>query len=74
MFEIIAQVRDISQARVLIIALKAHGFNPLEGGEMGLPAMPGITSLKGTIKIKVPEVEAEDAKILAKDLLKEMQS
>jgi len=74
MFEIIAEVRDISQARVLIIALKAHGFNPLEGNEMGLPAMPGITSLKGTIKIKVPKVEAEDAKILAKDLLKEMQS
>ncbi len=74
MLKTIAQVRDFSVARVLVTALKAHGFNPLEGGESGLPAMPGFTSLKGTIAIKVPEHEADDAKILAQDLLKQMES
>src|SRR5690606_12826600 len=37
MFETIAEVDDPSAARVLVAALKAHGFHPLEGGDSGLP-------------------------------------
>ena len=73
MFETIAEVQDPSVARVLITALKAHGFHPLEGGENGLPGLPGVFDPRG-VGIAVPEEEAADAKILADDLLREMQS
>lgn len=63
----------MSVVRVLMTALKAHGFHPLEGGELGLPGMPGVTGVKGTFGIKVPEDEQEDAKILAAHLIEEMQ-
>ena len=57
MFETIARVPDPSLARVLIAALQAHGFHPLEGGENGLPGLPGVVAPKG-IPIRVPEEEA----------------
>ena len=57
MFETIAEVQDPSVARVLIAALKAHGFHPLEGGENGLPGLPGVFGPRG-IGIAVPEDEA----------------
>jgi hypothetical protein len=72
-FETIAEVRDPSIARVLINALKGHGFHPLDGGESGLPGLPGVYAPRG-IAIEVPEEEAVDAKVLADDLLKEMQA
>ena len=72
MFETIAEVADPSAARVLILALKAHGFHPLEGGENGLPGLPGVYGPRG-VGIAVPEEEAEDAKVLADDLLREMR-
>jgi hypothetical protein len=59
------------KARVLVVALKAHGFHPLEGGEGGLPGLPGVFGPKG-VPVQVPEEEARDAKVLAEDLLKEM--
>lgn len=71
MFEIIAEVSDPAAARVLIMALKAHGFHPLEGGESGLPGFPGVYGPKGAV-ISVPEAEAADARLLAETLLKEM--
>jgi hypothetical protein len=71
MFETIAEISDPSVARVLIAALQAHGFHPLEGGESGLPGMPGVFSPKG-VAVAVPEEEARDAKVLAEALLKEM--
>ena len=71
MFETIAEVSDPAVARVLITALKAHGFHPLEGGESGLPGMPGVFSPKG-VAVAVPEEEADDASVLAEALLKEM--
>lgn len=71
MYETIAEVADPSVARVLIAALKAHGFHPLEGGESGLPGMPGVFSPKG-VAVAVPEEEAGDARVLAEALLKEM--
>ena len=69
--ETIAHVNDPSLARVLIAALKAHGFHPLESGENGLPGLPGVVAPKG-IPIRVPEEEARDGRILAEDLLKQM--
>lgn len=71
MFETIVEVADPSVARVLIAALKAHGFHPLEGGESGLPGMPGVFSPKG-VAIQVPEEEAGDAKVLGEALLEQM--
>lgn len=71
-FETIAEVADPSAARVLIAALKAHGFHPLEGGESGLPGMPGVFGPKG-VAIRVPEEEAADARLLAASLLEEMR-
>jgi len=72
-FEVIAEVEDISIARVLVTALKAHGFNPPDGSETGLPGMPGVTGIKGTYSIIVPEDEAADARLLANSLIAEMQ-
>ena len=71
MYETIAHVSDPALARVLIAALKAHGFHPLEGGQNGLPGLPGVVAPKG-IPIDVPDEEAADGKLLAEDLLKEM--
>ena len=71
MYETIAHVSDPALARVLIAALKAHGFHPLEGGQNGLPGLPGGVAPKG-IPIDVPDEEAADGKLLAEDLLKEM--
>lgn len=72
MFETIAEVADPSAARVLILALKAHGFHPLEGGDSGLPGLPGVFGPRG-VPISVPEEEAGEAKMLAETLLKDMR-
>jgi hypothetical protein len=72
MFETIAQVVDPSAARVLVLALKAHGFHPFEGGDSGLPGLPPVFGPEG-VAIQVPEEEAEDARILAETLLKDMR-
>jgi hypothetical protein len=69
--ETIAHVSDPSLARVLIAALQAHGFHPEEGGQNGLPGLPGVVAPRG-IPIRVPEEEAQDGRILAEDLLKQM--
>lgn len=73
MFETIAEVQDPSVARVLIAALKAHGFHPLEGGESGLPGLPGVYGPRGVV-IAVPEEEMRDARTLSDALLVEMRS
>lgn len=67
----IADVEEISVAIALNAALRAYGFHPGEGTERGLPGLPGVIGPKG-IPITVPEDEAEDARLLAEDLLKEM--
>jgi hypothetical protein len=71
MYEIITYVSDPALARVLIAALQAHGFHPLESGENGLPGLPGVVAPRG-IPIRVPDEEAVEGKILAEDLLKDM--
>lgn len=70
-FETIAQVKDPSMARVLVVALRAHGFHPLEPGEGGLPGVPNLFGPEG-IAVQVPQEEAGDATLLAAELLKEM--
>ena len=70
-FETIAQVKDPSMARVLVVALKAHGFHPLESGEGGLPGLTNFFGPDG-VPVQVPEDEARDATVLANDLLREM--
>lgn len=72
MLETIAEVSDPAIARILIAALKAHGFHPLETGGDGLPGMPGVFSPDG-IPIRVPENEATDAGLLARSLLRDMK-
>jgi hypothetical protein len=67
----IAEVEDTTLAIALNAALRAYGFHPGEGNERGLPGLPGVIGPRG-IAITVPTEEAEDAKILADDLLKEM--
>jgi len=69
----IADVEDVSLAIALNAALRAYGFHPGEGTERGLPGLPGVIGPKG-IPITVPEEEAEDAKILVEDLLRQMQA
>jgi hypothetical protein len=71
-FATIAEIAEPSQARILILALKAHGFHPLEGGESGLPGMPGVYGPRG-IAISVPEAEMADAAVLVAALLDEMR-
>jgi hypothetical protein len=70
-FTIVAEIEDPSVARVLIAALKAHGFHPREGAEHGLPGLAGVYGPKG-IPIELPEDEAEDGKVLAAELVREM--
>ena len=72
-FQTIVQVEDPSMARVLVVALKAHGFHPLENGEGGLPGLPNIFGPEG-VPVRVPEDEARDAEVLARELLREMQA
>ncbi len=70
-FETILTHRNANILRVIVVALKAHGFHPLEEGISGLPGMPGVIPPKG-VGIQVPHEEAEDAKLLAEALLEEM--
>ena len=71
-FAPIVQVRSQSVARVLMVALRAHGFHPMEPREGGLPGVPSIFGPDGFV-VEVPEDEVEDATLLATDLLKDME-
>ena len=46
-YEIIAHVENPSTARVLVVALRAHGFHPMEFGEGGLPGVPNLFGAQG---------------------------
>ena len=71
-FQPIAQVRDASIARIVIVALRAHGFHPLDISDGGLPGVPNLFGPEG-VSIEVPEDEASDATLLATELLRDMQ-
>jgi hypothetical protein len=70
-FITIAQVRDEGVARVMRVALRAHGFHPLEPGNGGLPGVPNLFGREG-VGIDVPQDEAGDATVLVQQLLKDM--
>lgn len=71
-FITIGQVRDAGMARVVLVALRAHGFHPLEPRDGGLPGVPNLFGSEG-VGIEVPEEEAADATLLVKELLKDME-
>lgn len=62
----IAEVDDLDVARVLVTALRAHGFHPVEPADGGFP---GIALPSGKIDIAVPQEEEEDARLLAGAIL-----
>lgn len=64
----ILKVEDAGKARILITALKGHGFHPIEGTDIGISGMGGMAGPSG-IAIQVPEDEAEDAKLLGEAIL-----
>ena len=70
-FETIAEVDDLAKVRVLLTALRAHGFHPLDHGSDGLPGLPGVYGPRG-FRVEVPATEAGDAGLLARTLLREM--
>ena len=70
-FETVLTHPDAGIVRIIVTALKAHGFNPREEGTGGLPGMPGVDFGKG-YRIEVPPGEAADARLLANALLEEM--
>jgi hypothetical protein len=70
-FAPIVQVKSRSIAQVLMVALRAHGFHPLDPREGGLPGVPNLFGPEGFV-VEVPEDEAADATILATDLLRDM--
>ena len=72
MFETIAELEELAEARALVAALRAYGLHPLDA-DMELPGLPGIRGLKGKIAIQVPESEADDARLLANSLLADMR-
>ena len=71
--EIIARVPDPSLARSLIVALRAYGFHPEDDMDGGLPGVTDPFFGKG-IPIRVPDEEAVDCRLLAAELLREMQT
>lgn len=70
-FITIGQVRDEGVARIILVALRAHGFHPLEPRDGGLPGVPNLFGREG-VSIEVPEDEASDATLLLGELLKDM--
>ncbi|KFL30451.1 hypothetical protein JP75_14800 [Devosia riboflavina] len=70
-FVTIGQVRDEGVARIILVALRAHGFHPLEPRDGGLPGVPNLFGREG-VGIDVPEDEAADATLLFQELLKDM--
>lgn len=68
----IAEVEDPAMARVLALALRAHGFSPREPGDFGLPGLPRMFEAT-RYPIAVPEDEADDARVLAEALLNDMK-
>lgn len=69
-YRTILHVEKGSIARIVLTALRAHGFNPRDIAEGGLPGIR--TGLSEGIAIDVPEDEAADAQPLAEALLADM--
>lgn len=72
-YETIIHVRSEARARVLIAALRAHGFSPRDVADGGLPGVSAGLSGAG-VPVAVPEDEARDARPLAEALLRDMEA
>lgn len=70
-YETIVYVERESVARLMVTALRAHGFSPREILDGGLPGIGSGLTGKG-LAIAVPAHEARDAQPLAEALLKDM--
>ena len=70
-YETIATLDELSMARVLVLALRAHGFHPREAGDGGLPGLPRAFG-DGGYPVELPEDEASDGRILAEALVRDM--
>lgn len=70
-YETILYVERESVARLMVAALRAHGFSPREITDGGLPGIGSGLTGKG-LAIAVPQEEARDAQPLAEALLKDM--
>lgn len=70
-FETIISHQDANVVRIISIALKAHGFHPLDESLAGPLGYPGVVSPRG-VNLQVPSAEAEDARLLAEALLLEI--
>ncbi|WP_127144066.1 hypothetical protein [Pelagibacterium montanilacus] len=71
-FETIATVKREGTARVLITALRAHGFSPRDIADGGFPGVSSGLTGSG-IPITVPASEAAEARPLAEALLGDMR-
>lgn len=70
-YETILYVERESVARLMVAALRAHGFSPREIADGGLPGIGSAMTGKG-LAIAVPAGEAADARPLAEALLSDM--
>lgn len=70
-YETIIYVERESTARLMVTALRAHGFSPREITDGGLPGIGAGLTGKG-LAIAVPAGEAREAQPLAEALLKDM--
>lgn len=70
-YETIIHVERESIARLMVAALRAHGFNPRDVADGGLPGIQSAMTDKG-LAISVPAGEANDARPLAEALLADM--
>jgi len=71
-YEPIVYVERESVARLMVAALRAHGFSPREITDGGLPGINSGLTGKG-LAISVPASEAGDARPLAEALLEDMR-
>ncbi|RDE09613.1 hypothetical protein [Pelagibacterium lacus] len=70
-YETIVYVERESVARLMVAALKAHGFSPRDIADGGLPGIGSGLTDRG-LAIAVPVAEATDARPLAEALLHDM--
>lgn len=72
-YQTIIYVERESVARLMVTALRAHGFSPREIADGGLPGIGSGLTGQG-LAIAVPEAEAREAQPLAEALLRDMTS
>lgn len=64
----IAECRDLSEARVIISYLEAHGFHPRASQEKTREIAPHLAQLMGKLSIEIPENEAIEASLALEEL------